>query len=154
MKYEYKVYKMFKHGCKFYDCAIMCQDVHDLRDHFDFKVPEIVNMAFSCEVFLKAIIVIEGKEVKGHKLKELWNEMNPCYAQMIMDELKSVTELEQDDILANIENISNAFAVWRYLYEVKGRSIYIGFLNDFAWVLREQVCKILYKRTYKEYKGV
>lgn len=65
-----------------------------------------------------------------------------------------VTELEQDDILTSIENISNAFAEWRYLYEVKGRSIYIGFLNDFAWVLREQVCKILYKRTYKEYKGI
>lgn len=154
LKYEYKVYKMFKHGCKFYDCAIMCQDVHELREHFDFKVPEIVNMAFSCEVFLKTIIVIEGKKVKGHKLKELWNELNPCYAQMIMDELKSVTELEQDDILASIENISNAFAEWRYLYEVKGRSIYIGFLNDFAWVLREQVCKILYRRTYDEYKGV
>ena len=80
--------------------------------------------------------------------------MNSCHAQKIMDELKNVTEFEQDDIVTSIENISNAFAEWRYLYEVKGRSIYIGFLNDFAWVLREQVCKILYNRTYKEYKGM
>ena len=71
-----------------------------------------------------------------------------------MDKFKSVTELEREDIWASIENISNAFAEWRYLYEVKGRSIYISFLNDFARVLREHVCKILYKRTYEEYKGV
>ena len=48
--------------------------------------------------------VIEGKEVRGHKLKELWNEINSCHAQKIMDELKLVTELEQDDILKSIDN--------------------------------------------------
>ena len=37
---------------------------------------------------------------KGYKLKELWNEMKPCLAQLIMDELKSIIEFEQDDILS------------------------------------------------------
>ena len=45
-----------------------------MRSH---TVSGIVNSAFACEVFIKTLLVFHGRtivEIKGHKLKMLWEE--------------------------------------------------------------------------------
>lgn len=154
MAYEYKLYKMFQHGCNFYDCSTMCRNVTDLREHFHFKVPQIVNLAFACEVFLKTIILTTQNEVRGHELKKLWSELDHELRVQLMVAIQDFTKLDESTILQMIENISNAFTEWRYLYEVSGLSIQIGFLEDFTYVLRDTTCKILYNKSYDEYTHV
>lgn len=66
--------RMFKHACSFVDCATFCE-----RESKNIKtgvishtVACIVNSAFACEVFIKALFVYHGKtveEIHGH---ELW----------------------------------------------------------------------------------
>lgn len=152
MKHDYKLYKMFKHGCKFLDCAIMCQGVQELREHFDAKVPEIVNMAFACEVFLKTLIVLDGKEQRGHQIKVLWDALDTENRVAIVERIIDGTNVKEEEIAERIDDISNSFTEWRYLYEVPGLSVHIGFLEKFTLILRDIVCEKLYKMTYVEYK--
>ena len=72
--------RMFKHACAFADCAVVCfKDKNNLivRTQW-YSTPGIVNSAFACEVFIKALLVYHGMtldQIKpiGHRLENLWN---------------------------------------------------------------------------------
>lgn len=151
MGYDYQIYKMYKHGCKFLDCALMCKDVRELRDHFNAKVPQIVNMAFACEVFLKTLILMRGKKQTGHELKDLWNVLDNETRQEIVNVLIKETDFTEELIRDGVEDISNAFIEWRYSYEVQAISIHIGFLETFSTVLRDFISSKLYKGKKERY---
>ena len=50
-----------------------------------------------------------------------------------------------------LDNISNAFEYWRYIYEKNSGSININFLKFFRLLLREICCKQLYDKTWAEF---
>ena len=76
--------RMFKQACAFSDCARCCEIEPNNIIEYRFNshtVSGIVNSAFSCEVFIKTLLVIHGVSVNkmrgkkacdGHNLKKLW----------------------------------------------------------------------------------
>ena len=152
--------RMFKHACAFRDCAHFCEtepwDVeHRMASH---TVSGIVNSAFACEIFIKSLLIYNDciiDEIKGHKLKDLWkllkekdSELTSSVEKKIEEVFCSVNDLMFDNLL---NNISNAFEHWRYIYEKSGGTIYINFLVVFRDLLRSVCCETLYKLTWDEY---
>ena len=84
------------------------------------QTPFIVNKSFACEIYLKIILLennIDFKDLKGingHKISKLYSKTNSDFKSNLYDEmcLKNFTNIED-----KIENISEAFINWRYIYE-------------------------------------
>ncbi len=84
------------------------------------QTPFIVNKSFSCEIYLKLILLenkIDFKDLKGingHKIFKLYFRTNSDFKSNLHYEmcLKKFTNIED-----KIENISEAFINWRYIYE-------------------------------------
>ncbi|MBO5067322.1 MAG: hypothetical protein J6C62_02835 [Clostridia bacterium] len=156
----YDACRMFKHACSFVDCAIFCE-----REPKNIKtcvmshmVACIVNSAFACEVFIKGLLVYHDKtveEIHGHELYKLWNkykEIDKESAAKVEQAVKNVFNSKNDNIFdEQLENISNAFHQWRYIYEKQGVTIHIQFLRIFREILREFCCEKFYNKTWIEY---
>ncbi len=84
------------------------------------QIPFIVNKSFACEIYLKIILLennIDFKDLKGingHKIFKLYSKTNIDFKSNLHHEmcLKKFTNIED-----KIENISEAFINWRYIYE-------------------------------------
>ena len=148
--------EMFRHACAFADCADFCREK---ELHLLYSQPQVVNSAFACEVFLKAILKwhdIEKKKV--HKLKEL-HEMLPAKVQehihcRVLNEHGGWTNTFGQNLL---ELVSKDFEKCRYLYEhdfSKQGSVttYVGFLTMYRNILRDVCCQLFYSTTWEEYK--
>ena len=154
---------MFRRACTFCECADMALSKfqHDTADIGWYDTPAIVNSAFACEVFLKAILKHQEIQIpKSHQLRELYealpNELKEWIKQVVSGGVHRMwTNVWGFDYL---DEISNAFVEWRYSYEYENRKrctrhINIGFLNDFRNTLREACCQLLFSTTWEEYKG-
>ncbi len=132
--YDYRQIKEL--GKAFLDTAKKCNNpkIEFTGWTHPLLVPIITNMAFSCELFLKAILKHDNKEIKTHNLKELFNNLPEDIKNKIM---KSQNE---EDFMAKLENISNLFEEWRYLYERYPNSVEYNFLCYFS----EKLSKIVY----------
>ena len=76
--------------------------------------PVVVNLAFSCELYMKALIMLQRKTreiVIGHELYQLFSELNEDIRERILRE----TNIRNWDRF--MKDSSNAFEAWRYFYE-------------------------------------
>ena len=134
---EYDARRIFRHACAFADCALFCEKAPKsivVRTQW-YTVPEIVNSAFACEVFMKSILIFRGLTIDevykmNHGLKGLWGALEAsdnAAADRVRERIKN--ELDLDDNLFDelLSNISNAFKKWRYIYEDHGGKIHLGF---------------------------
>lgn len=152
--------RMFKHACAFVDCAKYCEIEpnsieYRMQSH---TVSGIVSSAFACEVFIKSLLVFHGitiEKIKGHDLKKLWNKFKAkdcetaCLVEERMQEwFKSENENMFDELL---DNISDAFEYWRYIYEKQNGSVNLNFLRGFRDLLREVCCNQLFEKSWNEY---
>ncbi len=154
---------MFDQANSFYICANLCKRELDKKPqrHDLYSTPEIVNLAFACEVYIKTLLDFYGIEFgKKHKLNELFallpekmrNEIDkqtffihPVYSainrQILTDPLgRKLLDVEAD-----------AFVNWRYSYEKYPLSCHVGFLRAFSEVLRDECCARLYKINWADY---
>ena len=78
--------------------------------------PCVVNGAFACELFLKAIIDVSSSHgiPKSHKLKELFLALDQNARNFIETEYTSNCSYPLNDLLVESDN---AFVEWRYAYE-------------------------------------
>ena len=154
---------MFRHACAFADCADMAEAKfrHDTADIEWYTTPAIVNSAFACEVYLKAILLYNGiSPDKIHKIGDLYAKL----PDSIKDFVRMTTANNHGGIWTDnwgfelLENISDAFREWRYSYEHDwGKSrimhIDISFLKAFRNALREACCELFFSKTWEEYQG-
>ncbi len=86
-------------------------------------VPWIVNGAFSIEIYLKTLGKIYGAELRGHKLRSLFDELPNEARQAILDavpeSLAARGRKDEFDLANAISQINSAFVEWRYCYEVE-----------------------------------
>lgn len=159
-----ELYRMFEHACAFSDCAKCCEvEPNNIIEHrfTSHTVSGIVNSAFSCEVFIKILLAYHNistdtmRKTGGHDLKKLWKlfkDKDKDTAQDIEKKMQkkfnSSNESMFDELL---DSISDAFEYWRYIYEKDKGCININFLRFFRILLREECCKKLYNKTWKEY---
>ena len=159
--------RMFRHACAFAECADMAEAkfCHDTADIEWYITPAVVNSAFACEVYIKALLqfydirfmnLLPPKE--RHEIKKLYGllpeESEEWIKQRTLDcyggALKNAFGLEQ------LDDISDAFIDWRYSYEIVGTKrasmqINIGFLTVFRNALREVCCRLFFGKTWEEY---
>lgn len=84
------------------------------RSSVHLMIPQIVNAAFSCELILKATIIMEKKNpvvFKEHQLDSLFSMLGQCTQEQIRAD---ASIFDWDTFMAES---SNAFVEWRYLHE-------------------------------------
>ena len=81
-----------------------------------------MNLAFSCELFLKSILFQfkeDNERIRGHKLYELYKRIPPIQQDEIKIYYEQFPEARTDfDLLIN--EVSETFAFARYIHERKG----------------------------------
>ena len=93
------------------------QDFKEAADAIYEKEPSkpvIVNLAFSCELYMKAILMLQRKSreiIIGHELDQLLSELDETIRERILREtnIRNWNRFMKDS--------SNAFEAWRYYYE-------------------------------------
>ena len=154
--------QMFRHACAFSDCADFAMKALDSQKTSVewYTTPAIVNSAFACEVYLKALLFFYNIRMKKkeHKLKELYELLPEDDKECIKREiLIRYGRAWKDGFgLERLEHISDAFVKWRYNYEyvpekLSNMQIDIGFLNAFRNALRDVCCVQLFNMKWDEY---
>ena len=154
--------EMFRHACAFAECADMAQNKfkHESADIEWYTVPSIVNSAFACEVYLKALNKYYGSQIeKNHKLNELFDALPEEQKTTIQAEvMNNYGGIWKNALGLNLlDCISDAFVTWRYNYETVIEhggciSIDTGFLNAFRDVLRDVCCRLFFGKTWDQFK--
>ena len=100
--------------------------------------PVIVNYSFSCELYIKALMMYRSGNstfAKGHRIKDfIDNHLNPQDRNEIRKRCEAVFRAAYDQ---NLDDFDKAFEDWRYDFEVgKNISINIDDLIKFAKVMK------------------
>ena len=154
--------EMFRHACTFCECADMAQNKHhhDTADIGWYVSPAVINSAFACEVFIKALLIAKDiKAPKTHKLKKLFDKLPEENQERIRQFVCRNDYQAWNNCFGfdNIDEISDAFVDWRYSYEIVGKKramleINSGFLENFRNALRDLCCRSFFGLTWEEYK--
>lgn len=154
--------EMFRHACTFCECADLAakEEFHKTADIGMYYTAANVNSALACEIFCKALLKhFEIEHGRIHKLNELF----VLFPEDLQTQIKQRLFFEYGYAWNNkwgmpyMDNISNAFAQWRYIYEhdwEKSSVIVMetGFLNAFRNVLRDVCCLQLFCKNWNDYK--
>lgn len=103
--------------------------------------PLVVNVAFSIELYLKAIKAHESTTCEyptGHKLDDLFKILKPSTQRQIKTSFAQRSEVPLGDLLGEA---SNAFVEWRYSHE-KPVEAHPFELIKFAQILRDYTEKL------------
>lgn len=76
-------------------------------------IPEYVNIAFSCELYLKTLLYKESESIKNHKLSELFTQLDIGISNRIALSLN----LDIEKINSLLGQYENLFVKMRYQYE-------------------------------------
>ena len=145
--------EMFLHACAFLDCV----------EHYDrapqdamhratwCSTPKIVNTAFACEIFLKALLVFNNISYRhAHNLEELHNLLPLEYQQYIEQGFVAKRGKATDVFgFPYVRMVSKAFNDWRYSFEHTRLSIDISILRTFCETLRELCCQKMYGESWE-----
>ena len=151
--------RMFRHACAFADCAYFCEREPNsiVIPTQWYTTPSVVNSAFACEVFIKSLLIYSGMnldKIKGHKLAVLWKTLEKKDQETttkIKDAVKNIFNVEDQSFYNMLDNVSDAFEYWRYIYEKHGGTIHVNFLKIFREALRNACCEKYYSMTWNEY---
>lgn len=154
-------YRMFEHACAFADCAKLCEvEPHNFECRFHAHTSAgIVNSAFACEVYLKALLVFHGakeKELKNeHQLSKLWEKYEKKDKQTVLAIQEDIINWFGSDKGSLFDEllgvVSDNFKEWRYIYEKNECKTHIQFLRGFRIKLREVCCEQFYGKTWGEF---
>lgn len=106
--------------------------------------PAIVNCAFACELYLKALLT--GKEIgRIHDLEKLWDKLPIDIRERIDNKIKNkYGKVENVFGIPYIKQIAKAFNDWRYCYEKDGSLIIDEwFLFEFRNRLKDECKRVL-----------
>ncbi|MHB8064340.1 MAG: hypothetical protein ACYDG2_17200 [Ruminiclostridium sp.] len=76
-------------------------------------IPEYVNIAFSCELYLKALLYRDDEIINGHSLLDLFSRLDVASRHRVSEILK----IDEAQIKNLLEQHSNLFRNMRYRFE-------------------------------------
>ena len=105
--------KMFDLGVAFFNAGEVNFHEGAIKNRSYYQnVAGFVNLAFSCELFMKCLLNMAGHELHGHGLKDLWSqhknirqEVSSEIEDRVMSELDTVFSFDQmlhDDNIGSI----------------------------------------------------
>ena len=102
----------------FLDAAKYCYNNKNISDFLEYLMyPFVVNLAFSCELFLKSIMIFRSNTnefIAGHPLDDLFTAL-PVNDQNAIRALFALKCSDDLDIL--LKSHRDAFENWRYAFE-------------------------------------
>ena len=108
-------------------------------EKIELLVPAMVNGAFACELFLKALL---KDPLRGHKLyNDLFRRLDLSTAQEIETVViecfkkKKSTVINSQQFISNLETIEKTFEEFRYFYEPQNNNETKVYNIDFLEVL-------------------
>lgn len=110
-------------------------------------MPVTTLLSFSCELFLKLIILIDSNQInlKGHNLKILYNKMSEERKSDITQiMLKRNPDFNKEKMEMSINEIAHLFVESRYIHEKCNIIVSYEFLKEFRSSLIE-ICSNLMK---------
>ena len=121
------------------DCLDAAQQFFRTADHLNLATemyPKIALLAFSCELFIKAILLctIEMKDARGHDLKSLFEMLPDETKETFLSKWSSKYEKNFKEVLN--EN-SRVFEQWRYAYEEEKIPAEVTDLENLAIFLKK-----------------
>ena len=116
-------------------CHVIKKDFEN--GHSFIGTPLVVNAAFAAELSLKRLIErATGKPVKGHKLKELWDQIDPAVQAKVVPLVCVPIPLDVSRFDEYLDKCSTTFVDWRYMYEKSDNFSNYLFLLNLATELR------------------
>lgn len=109
--------------------------------------PAIVNCAFACELYLKALLT--GNKIgRIHDLEKLWKKLPIDLRERIDNKIKNkYGKIENAFGIPHIKQIAKAFNDWRYCYEKDGSLIIDEwFLFEFRDRLKDECERVLQEK--------
>lgn len=121
---------------------LTCDEIESLSpSKFNAMTPLVVNSAFTCELYLKALLVItKGAGIKGHDLQILYSRQTLEIQENIYKEYYALHqtrpvpeeyrgEMNKQIFAAELAEVKDVFRDWRYIYEIPNESIRLGILQ-------------------------
>lgn len=125
--------KLLTSSHQFYLAAERCGIEESTDDAEWLAYPEVVNLAFACELALKGLIHVHvAKSAHGHNLTKLYEQLPQDVHQLIRG-----TNLAPQVFMERLASVSRSFELWRYAHEHSTLSVSIGFLRELARSLIE-----------------
>lgn len=93
------------------------------------------NFAFSCELYLKSLLLNEQKNIRGHELTKLFNHLNDKFKEETYDFFKC--EISKELFHLQLKESKMAFEVLRYEHEYKGMTTNALFIFQLAGCLKQ-----------------
>lgn len=90
------------------------------------------NYSFSCEMFLKSIILFNQGSIHGHNLKKLYDELTDNTKNFIKSQKIFSLESLQIEFEELLEMMGDSFVFFRYDNENNGYTTKMNFLRDFS----------------------
>lgn len=137
-----EIKQMLQNALSFYLGAKRCMEVKILPNG-GIQVllpPYLVNLSFSCEVFIKILLKIYDVECKKeHNIEKLFCKLPTQMQRQITNYLNKYENFEIE-----LKNIGDIFTKMRYYHE-KGELLYnMGFLNSLTDILKNE-CELICK---------
>ena len=140
--------EMYDVASEFYYCGELCRTSFGREGIPDrvLIVPEAVNYAFACEIFLKILLLISNiPYTYEHKLENLFNKLPDKYKNEIIDLCDKEYKGDREPFnMQFLSNVSSAFEKWRYCYEKENPPLKIGFLFIFSKILKEKCSREMF----------
>ena len=128
MTYDPK--RIYQHGCSFLTASLRADEMVPIPGSpGKFQAPLIVGIvlrAFALELYMKALLAIEGKKCKSHNLKVIFQSLSSDTQGLLKE------NFQENEFDTALDAISNAFEEWRYFYESDENFINNGFLVNLA----------------------
>ena len=129
---------------QFYKAYLRCSEYKPIGNGKveDVFIPAYVNLAFACELYLKALLKLKGEKSINHSLLKIFNYLEK-QDQSITDAIINLTNTMTsfgftiDSFKFQLKTISNTFKKWRYCYEWRSNYMVINglFFNVFSYAL-------------------
>lgn len=143
----YHILRMYHQARGFQLAAERCLEERENPEQRTLPIQAIVNCAFACEVYLKAIYAFEHPEVDkvwGHYLDDLYNQLPGHYKVAIENKLDFL--YKKEDIERFLKDFRKIFEEYRYVYEMNSDNrIHFGFLHIFSSALQDVVGELTHK---------
>ena len=100
--------------------------------------PDVVCIAFSVELYLKARILADTQErIKGHEIVVLFEKLSLARQRELIDGTAALNlAIDPSQFHAQLMNLNNAFIEWRYSFEFTSLSFPTTFAHCLARAIR------------------
>ena len=110
-------YNLYTEALAFYEIAECGRKNIPERKNAESYIPYIVNMSFATELFLKLLLIENGKTIdevtkSSHKLFDLYNQLTQKQKDKIYNSFKRPMVYS---IQNEFQRANNAFVRWRYM---------------------------------------